>query len=331
MSEDLHPDLHTQHEDPTGDAGRSVASHLTVALAAAQRTVDTAARRTTQRTDQHADDPAARSQEPARDPQPDRGLPTHTSPDHTTVGHPVPAAGAGDTAGTLVGRYAPVVRQVLEPGLAAAVVADPAWPRLAETLHTAAQTGTDPAGLLATAAAQRELATASRPAQVLAYRIDRHPTAADTAATGYPTPLTNTVQTGAQAGGTDRAGAAAAAELSRTADTETRTAQVAAATPDDVTTPSVDEHTDGLAAARVHDSHAAAELTRAGELAATSTSIGPAGPAAAVVTAARGYPLPVTSTTTGPATRPAAAPPPATRATAATTRAAAATGGRRVR
>jgi conjugative relaxase-like TrwC/TraI family protein len=59
----------------------------------------------------------------------------------------------------------------LPPQLAHAVTTDPAWPALAARLQAIAAAGHDPAAELTAAAAERELATAHSPAQVLHWRL----------------------------------------------------------------------------------------------------------------------------------------------------------------
>lgn len=61
---------------------------------------------------------------------------------------------------------------VLGPDDGQAVLEDPAWPALARTLGTLADSGEDPRAALARAAAQRELVSADSPAQVLAWRLN---------------------------------------------------------------------------------------------------------------------------------------------------------------
>ncbi len=79
------------------------------------------------------------------------------------------------TATSAAGRYVAVVQQALDAVLATAVLADPGWPSLAGHLAEADQRGVDPARLLRAAAAQREMATARRPALLLAHRLGTLP------------------------------------------------------------------------------------------------------------------------------------------------------------
>jgi hypothetical protein len=91
-------------------------------------------------------------------------------------------------------RHEDVVRAVLPPELAAAVVADKAWPDLAQALDRAQAAGTDPGVVLAAVAAERELGTANSPAAVLNHRLNLgEPTAADLVASSFPIDLTDTV------------------------------------------------------------------------------------------------------------------------------------------
>ncbi|WP_175548652.1 relaxase/mobilization nuclease domain-containing protein [Mangrovactinospora gilvigrisea] len=69
-------------------------------------------------------------------------------------------------------RLTALMQQVL-PEQAARILADPAWPALAAVLAQAAADGHNAERLLWQAAAQRELDTASRPAEVLVWRLDR--------------------------------------------------------------------------------------------------------------------------------------------------------------
>ena len=298
-------DLHTQHEDVTGDASRSASAYLTMALVAAQKATDARARRLDRRADTdtlaagelinpspaagaadradpsdpadpRADDlPAAETacaamlghdqgrrvssstalqawlaSQPVTDDSDDvlvadraearlralhpdamarydtlcdhldpvqamrqvtpliitgQQLPDHVStdvnagPDGTVSTGPLPPSDtplAAAAAHTNTGsdrpeiRYASVVRDVLEGELAAAVLHDDAWPVLATALQQAQQAGVDPSQLLRDVAAQRELASAKHPAQVLNVRLERRTvTAADVIASNFPTPL----------------------------------------------------------------------------------------------------------------------------------------------
>lgn len=87
---------------------------------------------------------------------------------------------AGAAAGTDVlvaeqkkARYAAIVTAALPGEVAALVLADDAWERLAQALEQAEQAGADPADLLATVSGQRELGSAVSPALVLAHRVGR--------------------------------------------------------------------------------------------------------------------------------------------------------------
>lgn len=67
--------------------------------------------------------------------------------------------------------YEVVVRQALPDDVAAAVLQDRSWSKLAAALQNAEERGADPATLLAAVAAQREMSTANSPALVLAHRV----------------------------------------------------------------------------------------------------------------------------------------------------------------
>ncbi len=71
-------------------------------------------------------------------------------------------------------RYADAVNAALPPEIAAAVLADQAWPRLAEALERAEHGGANAADLLATVAGKREIDTAKSTALVLTHRVDHH-------------------------------------------------------------------------------------------------------------------------------------------------------------
>ncbi|MET9885205.1 hypothetical protein ABZZ20_19145 [Streptomyces sp. NPDC006430] len=69
-------------------------------------------------------------------------------------------------------RHTATLRRTL-PDLADQILAEPGWPALAATLADAATARRDPAALLAEAAVQRELATATSVSEVLVWRL-RH-------------------------------------------------------------------------------------------------------------------------------------------------------------
>ncbi|KUL50307.1 relaxase/mobilization nuclease domain-containing protein [Streptomyces sp. NRRL S-1521] len=96
-----------------------------------------------------------------------------------------------------VQRFEAAVRQAV-PGHADRILTDPAWPALATTLARAETAGHDARRLLAEVAAQRELDTAERPAEVLTWRITAQPNrraqAARTSSTRHTTPTARTPQ-----------------------------------------------------------------------------------------------------------------------------------------
>lgn len=230
-------------------------------------------------------------------------------------------------------RYAPVVREVLPAELAGQVLRDDAWPTLAEALAKAEQAGAQPTDMLRGAAAERELASAKSIADVLAFRIEEHqvpaqaqaqpqpprtPTTADLVASSYPTPLA-AARPESSGHPQDLAVLGAALELGREADTERQTARAAAHTADDVSTPRIDEHREGLNDARAHLGHAGADHASATALLGQVDPTQPtaAGGAPVTATAALSYPTPikqVTAAQAAPKTTPATpAARPATR------------------
>jgi hypothetical protein len=110
-------------------------------------------------------------------------LATDTAPMSATETIAVAQQEAGSLA-TLVPRYEYVGHQQAESRYAGAAIrafgdqtgadlqADPAWPQVVLRLHEADSNGWDPARLLATVAASRELGTADSLAEVLAWRLD---------------------------------------------------------------------------------------------------------------------------------------------------------------
>ena len=220
-------------------------------------------------------------------------------------------------------RYAPIVRDVLHAELADLVLHDQAWPALAGALASAEQLGAQPADLLAAVAGERELASAKSLAEVLTFRVQKHqvptqagpprtPTAADLAATSYPTAVAAAPAGRAQS--QDLVVLGTALELGREADRERQTTRASADTRDDVSTPHVDERREGLNAADRHTGHAVADQARANGLLgqAGATQARAAGGAAATATAAQSYPTPIRDVTA-----PKAAPRGALTATAA--------------
>ena len=214
------------------------------------------------------------------------------------------AAQTPRAAQTAEDRYAPVVHDVLHAELAEHVLHDQAWPALAGALATVEQLGGQPAALLATVAGERELASAKSPAEVLTFRLQRHlvptqagpprtPTAADLAATSYPTPLAAARAGRAQPHALAVLGTALG--LGREAGRERQTARASADTSDDVSTPHVDESREGLDAADRHSGHASADQAKANgllgkfEAAKARTADG----ASATATAAQSYPTPI--------------------------------------
>jgi len=81
-------ELHTQHEDVTGDATRNASSYLTAALAAAQKAADWRTARTTRRTNTDTLAATANQDGTGRRP-PDTAKPTTGD---TRSGGPVPDA-----------------------------------------------------------------------------------------------------------------------------------------------------------------------------------------------------------------------------------------------
>jgi hypothetical protein len=106
----------------------------------------------------------------------------------------------------------------------------------------------------------------------------------------------------------DLAALGAALELAREADTERETAQASAATPDDASTPNVDERRVGLSeASSTHTAHAAADqststalLTEAAKPRAAAAP-GVTTTSAAVTTARQSYPTPIKEVTSAQA------------------------------
>ena len=91
------------------------------------------------------------------------------------------------------------MREVLQAELADQVRHDQAWPTRAGTLAKAEQLGAQPAAVLASAAGERELASAKSAAEVLTFRIEQHQVSTQAGpprtppptwrAISYPTPL----------------------------------------------------------------------------------------------------------------------------------------------
>jgi len=215
-------ELHTQHEDVTGDATRHASSYLTAALAAAQKAADWR----TARTDRRADALAATAD---RDGTGQDALTRANllTPD-VVAQHPGVSTGPQDPPQV---RYAPLVVAALPDQLSQAVLDDPAWPELAAALAQAHQAGTEPGQLLLAVAAERELSSAKSPAQVLNHRITqrtpsprrpatshpRTPTAADVVASSFPTALTDApAPTGKHPAASDRGAAGASRAATRT-------------------------------------------------------------------------------------------------------------------
>lgn len=120
----------------------------------------------------------------------------------TRSGQQLAAAGGQPMAG--------VVQQAV-PAHARAVLADPAWPALRTRLTQIERDGEDPADVLATVAARRELGTADSVAEVLTWRLDgwrRQRGAAATAAGRSPS--TTSVGGAGRSGAAGRTGAPAA-------------------------------------------------------------------------------------------------------------------------
>jgi len=189
-------ELHTQHEDVTGDATRHASSYLTAALAAAQKAADWRTARTNRRTDTLA---ATADQDGTGQ---DTLAPTNLMTPDVVAHHPGLPDGPQDPPQV---RYAPLVTAGLPEQTSRAVLDDPAWPELAAALAQAHQAGTDPGQLLLAVAGERELGSAKSPAQVLNHRLaqrtptpappavtgPRTPTAADVVASSFPTALTD--------------------------------------------------------------------------------------------------------------------------------------------
>jgi hypothetical protein len=248
------------------------------------------------------------------------------------------AAAAGQGAPEV--RYAPAVRDVLGAQAATQVLRDDAWPALAGALQQAEHLGAQPADLLRQVAGERELGSAKSVAEVLHFRVEqRTPNAADVASSSYPTPVAAAAAPArpaidpfepAAAGGlqdsnarrsaADPAALGAALELGRVADAERQAAQASAATPDDVSTPRVDERRDGLGQATVHTDRAAADQSTATALLSQTETRQPATTSAASTTSApatasQSYPMPIGEVSLAQAApRPAAAAAPAARA-----------------
>ncbi len=189
-------ELHTQHEDVTGDAARHASSYLTAALTAAQKAADWRTARTKRRTDTLA--ATADRDATGQDTLAAANL---MAPD-VVVHHPGLPPGPQDLPQV---RYAPLVVAALPEQISQAVLTDPAWPELAAALAQAQQAGTEPGQLLLAVAGERELGSAKSPAQVLNHRLahrastpgppaatgSRTPTAADVVASSFPTALTD--------------------------------------------------------------------------------------------------------------------------------------------
>ncbi len=211
-------ELHTQHEDVTGDAARHASSYLTAALAAAQKAADWRTARTTRRTDTDTlaatadqDGTGRRAVDTAKPttgdtrsggPVPDALAPANLMTPDAVAHHPGLSMDPQDPPQV---RYAPLVTAGLPEQTSRAVLDDPAWPELAEALAQAHQAGADPGQLLLAVAGERELGSAKSPAQVLNHRLaqriptpgapggmgPRTPTAADVVASSFPTALTD--------------------------------------------------------------------------------------------------------------------------------------------
>ncbi len=191
-------ELHTQHEDVTGDATRHASSYLTAALAAAQKAADWRTARTNRRTDTLA----TTANQDGTGPDTPAPLNLMTPDMVATMLHPGLPTGPQDPPQI---RYAPLVVAALPDQISQAVLDDPAWPELAAALAQAQQAGTDPGPLLLAVAGERELGSAKSPAQVLNHRLthrtptpgapaatgSRTPTAADVVASSFPTALTD--------------------------------------------------------------------------------------------------------------------------------------------
>ncbi len=215
-------ELHTQHEDVTGDATRHASSYLTAALAAAQKAADWRTARTNRRTDTLA--ATADQDGTGQDPLAAANLMT---PD-VVAHHPGLATDPQDPPQV---RYAPLVVAALPDQISQAVLDDPAWPELAAALAQAHQAGTEPGQLLLAVAGERELGSAKSPAQVLNHRLahrtptpgapavtgSRTPTAADVVASSFPTALTDApAPAGKHPAASDRGAAGAGRAATRT-------------------------------------------------------------------------------------------------------------------
>jgi len=214
-------ELHTQHEDVTGDATRHASSYLTAALAAAQKAADWRTARTNRRTDTLA----ATDQDGTGQ---DALAPANLMTPDVVAHHPGLPTGPQDPPQV---RYAPLVAAALPEQISQAVLNDPAWPELAAALAQAHQAGTDPGQLLLAVAAERELGSAKSPAQVLNHRLtqrtptpgppgatdSRTPTAADVVASSFPTALTDApAPAGQHPAASDRGAAGAGRAATRT-------------------------------------------------------------------------------------------------------------------
>jgi len=215
-------ELHTQHEDVTGDATRHASSYLTAVLAAAQKAADWRTARTNRRTDTLA--ATADQDGTGQDTLAAANLMT---PD-VVAHHPGLPTGPQDPPQV---RYAPLVVAALPDQISQAVLDDPAWPELAAALAQAHQAGTEPGQLLLAVAGERELGSAKSPAQVLSHRLaqrtptpappaatgPRTPTAADVVASSFPTALTDApAPTGKHPAVSDRGAADAGRAATRT-------------------------------------------------------------------------------------------------------------------
>jgi len=191
-------ELHTQHEDVTGDATRHASSYLTAALAAAQKAADWRTARTNRRTDTLADT-ADRDGTGQDGTSQDTRAPANLMTPDVVAHHPVVSTGPQDPPQV---RYGPLVVAALPDPISQAVLDDPAWPELAAALAQAQQAGTEPGQLLLAVAAERELGSAKNPAQVLNHRLahrgpladaprPRTRTAADVVASSFPTAVTD--------------------------------------------------------------------------------------------------------------------------------------------
>jgi hypothetical protein len=220
-------ELHTQHEDVTGDAARHVSTYLTAALAAAQKATDRRTARTNRRTDTLA---GTADQDGTGQ---DTSAPANLMAPDVVAHHPGVSTGPQDPPQV---RYAPLVVAALPDQISQAVLDDPAWPALAAALAQAQQAGTEPGQLLLAVAGERELSSAKSPAQVLNHRITqrtpsprrpatshpRTPTAADVVASSFPTALTDApAPTGQHPAASDRGTGNADRAATRTPATRT--------------------------------------------------------------------------------------------------------------